>query len=135
MVPAVQKQVLVAVVGAHLSGMPLNYQLTERNARLVQRCATRAAYRLYELPHSSPAKPGLIRCGDESGVAIDVEVWEMPVEEFGSFVALVGPPLSIGTIELAHGAPVKGFLCESYAVEGARDISNFSGWRQFLNNR
>jgi allophanate hydrolase len=77
----------------------------------------------------------LVRCGDGSGAAIEVEVWEMPVEEFGSFVALVGPPLSIGTIELSDSAAVKGFLCESYAVEGARDISSYGGWRQFLNSR
>jgi allophanate hydrolase len=134
-VPAAQRRVLVAVVGAHLSGMPLNYQLTERDAKRVQCCATQPAYRLFELPHANPPKPGLVRCGDGSGAAIEVEVWEMPVEEFGSFVALVGPPLSIGTIELSDSAAVKGFLCESYAVEGARDISSYGGWRQFLNSR
>ncbi|HEX3988299.1 MAG TPA: allophanate hydrolase, partial [Verrucomicrobiae bacterium] len=128
-VPAFGKKVLVAVIGAHLSGMPLNYQLTERNAKLVQSCMTKPVYRLYELPNAIPPKPGLIRCGEGNGASIEVEVWEMAAEQFGSFVALVGPPLTIGTIELSRGAPVKGFLCESYAVEGARDISNFGGWR------
>ncbi len=129
-VPAVGKKVLVAVVGAHLSGMPLNYQLTERSAKLAQCCKTKPVYRLYELPNATPPKPGLIRCGEGNGASIELEVWEMPVEEFGSFVALVAKPLSIGTIELSPGAPVKGFLCESYAIDGARDISSFGGWRK-----
>ncbi|HEX4121772.1 MAG TPA: allophanate hydrolase [Verrucomicrobiae bacterium] len=133
--PAVQKRVRVAVVGAHMTGMALNYQLTERNAKRVQCCVTQAVYRFYELSNATPQKPGLVRCSDGTGVAIEVEVWEMPVEQFGSFVALVGAPLTIGTIELSDGAPVKGFLCEAYAVEGARDISNHGGWRKFLSSR
>jgi len=135
MTSATGKSVLIAVVGAHLSGMPLNYQLTERNAKRVRCCPTQPVYRLFELPNTTPPKPGLVRCRDGTGVAIDVEVWEMAVEEFGSFVALVASPLTIGTIELSEGAPVKGFLCESYAVEDARDVSSYGGWRQFVNGR
>ncbi|HEY3914647.1 MAG TPA: allophanate hydrolase [Verrucomicrobiae bacterium] len=134
-VPATQKIVRVAVVGAHLSGMPLNYQLTERKAKRVQNFITQPAYRLYEIPNTTPPKPGLVRCQNGTGVAIEVEVWEMPVEEFGSFISLVDAPLSIGTVELSDGTSVKGFLCESYAVENARDISNFGGWRPFLKSR
>jgi allophanate hydrolase len=134
-VPATQKVVRVAVVGAHLSGMPLNYQLTERKAKRVKSYTTQPAYRLYEIPNTTPPKPGLVRCQNGTGVAIEVEVWEMPVEEFGSFTSLVDAPLSIGTVELSDGTSVKGFLCESYAVENARDISSFGGWRPFLKSR
>jgi len=122
--------VKVAVVGAHLSGQPLNHQLTSRSATLVRTCRTAACYALYALPNTTPPKPGLLRV--KEGVAIEVEVWEMSVEAFGSFVAAIPPPLGIGTIQLKDGEGVKGFLCESYALEGARDISGFGGWRRFL---
>jgi len=124
--------VTLAVVGAHLSGMPLNHELTARGARLLERCSTAARYRLYELRDTRPAKPGLARAADGSGVAVDVELWNVPVEGFGSFVAQVPPPLAIGTVVLADGREVKGFLCEGYALEGARDISAFGGWRRFV---
>ena len=122
----------LAVVGAHLSGQPLNYQLLERGARLVCACRTHACYRLYTLANTTPPKPGLVRSDAGDGVAIAIEVWEMPVEEFGSFVAQVPPPLSIGSVLLEDGQVVKGFLCEGYAIQGAHDISSFGGWREFL---
>ena len=124
--------VRLAVVGAHLSGQPLNYQLLERGARLVSACRTHACYRLYTLPNTTPPKPGLVRSDAGDGIAVVVEVWEMPVEEFGSFVAQVPPPLSIGSVLLEDGQVVKGFLCEGYAIQGAHDISSFGGWREFL---
>ncbi len=124
--------VRVAVVGAHLSGMPLNGQLIGRDATLVGASTTSSSYRLYALPGSVPPKPGLVRTRPGAGLPIALELWDMPVEHFGSFVAAIPAPLGIGSIELADGGTVKGFVCESYALEGARDISTFGGWRAFL---
>lgn len=124
--------VRLAVVGAHLSGLPLNHQLTERRARLVWTGDTEATYRLYALPNTTPPKPGLIRVNGAGGAAIAVEVWEMTEAAFGSFVAAIPAPLGIGTILLANGDSVKGFLCEAAALDGAQDISHFGGWRSFL---
>jgi allophanate hydrolase len=121
----------VAVVGAHLSGQPLNHQLLERKARLVRACRTRPCYRLYALSNTTPAKPGLVRSEDGDGTAIAVEVWEMPTEDFGSFMSQVSAPLTIGSVLLEDGETVKGFLCEGYAVRDAQDISRFGGWREF----
>ncbi len=126
---ATENSVRIAVVGAHLSGQPLNDQLTSRGARLIETTRTAPAYRLYALPQSQ--KPGLQRVA-EGGVEIEVEVWEMPVEQFGSFVALIPAPLGIGTLSLADGSTVLGFLCESLALQDAADISAFGGWRAWL---
>ncbi len=121
--------VQLAVVGAHLSGMPLNDQLTSRGGRLVTRTTTAPRYRLYALPDTHPAKPGLAR--DTDGVRIEVEVWELPVAAFGNLVSEVPPPLGIGSVELDDGRWVKGFICEGYAITAARDISSFGGWRAY----
>jgi allophanate hydrolase len=126
-----QPTLKVAVVGAHLSGQPLNSQLVERHARLVSTTTTSAAYRLYALDTRPVAKPGLIRV-PSGGAAIVLEVWDMPVAHFGSFVELIGSPLGIGTVELADGSFVKGFVCESFALDGARDITEYGGWRAYL---
>lgn len=120
----------VAVVGAHLSGQPLNHQLTDRRARLQRTTTTSANYRLHALP-TQPPKPGLLRRTGE-GMPIEVEIWDMPIEEFGSFVALVPPPLAIGSLELADGTLVKGFVCEPEALETSPDISHHQGWRAYL---
>jgi allophanate hydrolase len=125
----------LAVVGAHLTGLPLNRELTARGARLVRRARTAPRYRLYALPGTTPPKPGMIRTADAGGQAIEVEVWELPVAAFGAFVAGVPSPLSIGTIELDDGQPVHGFLCEAVATSGAEDISRFGGWRNYLASR
>jgi allophanate hydrolase len=127
---AADNEIAVAVVGAHLSGMPLNRELTSFGARFLEESATAADYRLFLLP-GAPAKPGLIRV-DAGGAAIAVEVWALPADEFGRFVASVPPPLSIGTLALADGRKVKGFLAEAVATQGARDISAFGGWRAFM---
>jgi allophanate hydrolase len=128
---AADGEIAVAVVGAHLSGMPLNRELTAFGARFLEESATAADYRLFLLPGGAPAKPGLIRV-DGGGAAIAVELWAMPADEFGRFVARVPPPLSIGTLTLADGRNVKGFLVEAAATAGARDISAFGGWRAFM---
>lgn len=126
-------RVALAVVGAHLSDQPLNHQLTQRGAHLVRTCRTAPKYRLFALPGTTPPKPGLIRCSQgAAGHRIEVEVWELDAEGFGTFVAAIPPPLGIGTLELDDGTLVKGFLCESSALECATDISQFGGWRAFL---
>lgn len=132
--PGLQPQavVKVAVVGAHLSGMPLNSQLTERQARLVASTTTAPDYQLFALPGTVPPKPGLLRVAPGQGTRIAVEVWEMPVAHYGSFVALIPAPLGIGTLVLADGSSVKGFICEPQALAGARDISHWGGWRGYV---
>ena len=123
----------VAVVGAHLSDMPLNHELTSRGARLVNATHTAPVYQLFALPGTRPPKPGLVRVAG-IGNAIAVEVWEMPLDRYGDFVAGVPAPLAIGTLDLADGTRVQGFVCEAYAIVGALDISNYGGWRDFVAN-
>lgn len=124
--------VRLAVVGAHLNAMPLNAQLTERGARLVSTSATAPHYRLYALSGSVPPKPGLLRVAEGQGESIALELWDMPLEHYGSFVSLIPAPLGIGTLQLANGASVQGFLCEVQALQGAHDISGFGGWRAYV---
>ena len=123
----------LAVVGAHLQGMPLHGQLVERGCRFVARTRTAAAYKLFALPDTTPAKPGLARA--EGGVAIEVEVYDMPLDAVGGFLALIPPPLGLGSVELADGRWVKGFICEPHVLAGARDISAHGGWRAWLDSR
>jgi allophanate hydrolase len=121
----------VAVVGAHLTSMPLNFQLTSRDAVLVEQTTTAASYRLYALPGTVPPKPGLARV-EADGSEIIVELWDVPQARFGEFVAEIPPPLGIGNLQLTDGRWVKGFICEPYALDGARDITGFGGWRAFI---
>lgn len=123
---------LVAVVGAHLMGQPLNRQLTDRAARLVSTTKSANRYRLFALPGTVPAKPGLMCDPSYQGQGIELEVWAIPTVQFGSFVAEIPAPLGIGSIELADGSIVKGFVCESYALADAVDITSFGGWRAYL---
>ncbi len=125
-------EIALAVVGAHLSGMALNGELKALGARLLEATSTAADYRLFALDGSKPAKPGLLRVALGKGSAIAVEIWALRAESFGRFVAAIPPPLSIGTLRLADGRTVKGFLVEADAVTGARDISSFGGWRNYL---
>jgi allophanate hydrolase len=129
--PAVQATLALAVVGAHLSGLPLNGQLLERGATLLQATTTAPHYRLYALPGTTPPKPGLQRVA-EGGGAIALEVWAMPVAAVGSFLALIPPPLGLGSVQLADGSHVHGFLCEAHALAGAHDITALGGWRAYL---
>lgn len=127
--PAGAAQVQLAVVGAHLSGMSQNHQLTERGGRLLRATVTAPVYRLYELKDSEPPRPGLVRVPEGQGVGIKVEIWSMPVDQFGSFVAAIPSPLGIGRLLLADGGEVSGFLCEFHALAGAADISAVDRWK------
>ena len=121
----------LAVCGAHLSGMPLNQQLTACEASLVKATKTAAAYRLYALAGRPPFRPGLIK-DEGNGRSIEVEVWRMPLHRFGEFVAGIPQPLGIGKALLEDGAEVSSFICEAHAVKDARDITHFGGWRRYL---
>jgi allophanate hydrolase len=125
-------EIPLAVVGAHIAGMPLNGELKVLGARLLETTHTAADYRLYALPGAHPAKPGLLRVAPRAGAPIEIEIWALPAATYGRFVATVPAPLSIGTIRLADGRTVHGFLVESEAVADARDISSFGGWRAYL---
>ncbi len=129
--PAVEPTMPIAVVGAHLSGLPLNAQLTERGATLREATHTAPHYRLFALPDTTPPKPGVLRSA-VGGAALAVEVWDVPLRHVGSFLGLIPAPLGLGSIELADGQRVHGFLCESHAVEQASDITSFGGWRAYL---
>ena len=123
--------VALAVVGAHLSGEPLNGQLLALGARRRETVRSAPTYRLYALPDTDPAKPGLVGGAPAEGDGVELEIWELAVEAFGRLVAAVPAPLSIGTITLADGRAVKGFLCESSAIAGATDITVHGGWRAY----
>ena len=131
--PAFKQRLNVAVVGAHLSGLPLNWQLTQRHGQLVRTTHTSANYQLFALPNTSPPKPGLRRL-QQGGSAIALEVWSLPTEHLGSFLGLIPAPLGLGTIELDDGSLCHGFLCEPYALDNALDISHFGGWRAYLSS-
>ena len=120
----------LAVAGAHLSGQPLNHQLTDRDATLVTTTTTVPAYRFYALD-TVPPKPGLVRVAT-GGAAVEVEVWSLDPAAFADFVDAIPAPLCIGRVVLADGTDVAGFLCEPLAVDGAADITAFGGWRRYL---
>lgn len=134
-VPTLTDGVLLAVAGAHLSGQPLNHQLTSRGARLVQSVRSAVDYRLFALAGTTPPKPGLVRTPGFVGPGIELEVWALDTEAFGSFVAEVPSPMVIGTTVLDDGTSVKGFSCEPASLEGALDITAHGGWRAFLASR
>ncbi len=127
-----ENAIQLAVLGAHLSGQPLNGQLTSRGARLVRTVKTAGDYKLYALTNTSPQKPGLIRTPGFEGPGIEAEIWSLSPEAFGTFVAAIPPPLGIGTCEMSDSTAVKGFICEPFAVIGMQDITHFGGWRNYL---
>ncbi len=142
--PAAAPTLALAVVGAHLQGMPLHGQLLERGARLLARTRTAPAYRLFALPGTTPPKPGLARVAEGTpGHSIELEVYALPMDQVGSFMALIPPPLGLGSVELVaplDGAPggsawVKGFICEGAALAEATDISAHAGWRHYIASR
>ncbi len=122
----------VAVCGAHMEGLPLNYQLTERGGRLLERTTTSANYRLFLLPGGPPQRPGMVR--DLEGAAIEVEVWELPAINMGDFLNQIPAPLGLGRVQLADGSSVPGFLCEAWAVQQAQELTITGGWRKFLDS-
>jgi allophanate hydrolase len=124
-------EIPIAVVGAHLSGMALNHELTSLGARLLETAETAPDYQLYALS-TTPPKPGMLRIAPGTGVSLALELWALSAAAFGTFVAAVPPPLSIGTVNLSDGRSVKGFIVEPAALDGARDISSFGGWRAFM---
>lgn len=128
---ATPESIDVVVCGAHLEGQPLNWQLTERGATLQSKTSTAPVYRLYALAGGPPMRPGM-QLNETNGAAIEVEVWRVPSAEFGSFVAGIPAPLGIGKLKLVDGRLVSGFICEGYALEEAKDITEFGSWRSYL---
>ena len=118
----------IAVVGAHMSGLPLNVQLTELGGRLERAAVSAPVYRLYALAGGPPQRPGMMRVAD-GGAAVELEIWSLPTAAVGTFVRKIPAPLGIGTVALADGSSVLGFLCESHATAGAHDITTLGGWR------
>lgn len=126
-----EDRVPIAVVGAHMSGLPLNVQLTELGGRLEKAGRTAPVYRFYALPGGPPRRPGMVRV-TQGGGAIELEVWSLPVAEVGHFLRRIPAPLGLGTVALADGSDVLGFLCESHATAGAEDITELGGWRAYM---
>ena len=127
---APQSLLPVVVCGAHLEGLALHWQLAERDAVKIASTTTAAHYRMYALAGGPPYRPGLMR--ETNGVALPVEVWGVPRDQFGSFVAEIPAPLGIGKVELADGSWLPGFICEPYGLEGAEDITALGGWKPYL---
>jgi allophanate hydrolase len=123
----------LVVVGAHMTGMALNGELTALGGAFSRAVKTTADYRLFALNGAPPKRPGLLRIADGRGVSIDVEVWLLPREAFGAFVASIPAPLCIGTVRLSDGTAPKGFLVEPQGIVDATDISALRGWRAFVN--
>jgi len=123
----------LVVCGAHMSGLPLNHQLTRLGSNLLEATRTAPIYRLFALA-GEPKRPGLIRYTEEDGHAIDVEVWLMPATNLGAFSKLIPPPLCLGTVFLENGCSALGFLCEPAGISDAKEISHLGGWRHYLQN-
>lgn len=124
----------VVVCGAHLNGLPLNWQLKQRGGRLVEATLSSPDYQLYALAGGPPFRPGMVRV-TEGGVSIPVEVWELPSSELGSFLTGIPAPLGLGKVQLASGAWESGFICEAYGLDGASNISAFGGWRAYMQSK
>ncbi|MEZ5650051.1 MAG: allophanate hydrolase [Burkholderiaceae bacterium] len=131
--PVATDELALAVVGAHMSGMPLNGELTDRGGRLLVRTRTAAEYRLYALAGGPPQRPGLVR--DAGGAPIDIEIWAMPRSAIGDFLAGVPSPLGLGRLTLSDGSEVPGFICEPHGLAGAREVTSYGGWRAYLASR
>jgi allophanate hydrolase len=125
----------IVVVGAHLTGMPLNQELTEPGGYLLKTCRTAGDYRLFVLPNTVPPKPGLIREPGFTGDGLEVEVWALPPEAFGHFVQKIPGPLGIGKVALDDGSVISGFLCEAHAIAGAQEVTALGGWRAYIGTR
>lgn len=124
-----RNEIAIAVVGAHMNGLPLNHQLTDRDGRFLMSTQTASEYCLYKLGDERPLRPGLIK--DKRGQAIELEIWALPKTQFADFIAQIPPPLCIGSIVLTDQQQVKGFLCEPHGLKNSRNITEFGGWRAF----
>lgn len=122
----------IALVGAHMAGLPLNAEIAALGGRFLRAAETEPCYRLFALPGSPPARPGLLRVEAGTGSVIALEVWAIPSERVGALLASIPAPLGLGTLRLADGTAPKGFLAEAEGTRGAEDISRFGGWRAFL---
>lgn len=127
------EMIKIAVCGAHMNGLPLNPQLVALGGEFVQATKTAPYYKLFKLKGFSPERPGLLRV-PEGGGGIDLEIWQMPIENYGMFVATVPAPLGFASLALEDNTTVQGFICESYVTLDAEDISSLGGWRAYLNN-
>ena len=132
--PARNDKARVVVCGAHLDGLSLNWQLKQRDGKLLQATRSSANYKLYALAGGPPFRPGMVRV-DQGGSAIEVEVWELPSSELGSFLTGIPAPLGLGKVELDDGSWETGFICEPYGLEGAVDITGYGGWRAYMSSR
>ena len=126
------EEIKIAAVGAHMSGLPLNHQITDLGGRFLKSTKTDSHYKLYRLVGGPPERPGLVR--DPSGSSIELEIWTMPTSKFGEFMEQIPSPLGIGTLTLETGETVKGFICEASEITEAEDITSFGGWRGYLNS-
>ena len=131
-IPEPDGRLVIAVVGAHLSGMPLNHELSNNAGLLLRQCRTAPDYRLYVLPATVPKKPGLLHAPGHVGPGIELELWSLPAEAFGRFVARIPSPLGVGKLKLDDGSEATGFLCEPHALSGAEEITRFGGWRTYI---
>lgn len=127
--------IMVLAVGAHLAGLPLNWQLTNVGGRLLEVVRTAPDYRFYALAGTVPPKPGLVRDPGFQGPGIEGELWSLPAAAFGRFVAAIPGPLGIGKVRLEDGREVSGFLCEAAALDGAKEITALGGWRRYLTEK
>lgn len=123
----------IVVCGAHMRDLPLNTQLLERNAVFRESVQTAACYRFYALPGGPPFRPGLVRVNHDGG-KLEAEIWSLPAEHWGDFIALIPSPLAIGSVLLDDGRSIKGFVCEAFATVGAKDITALRSWRVFLDS-
>lgn len=130
--PASSDCIELAVCGAHMADLPLNWQLTDRGAQFVRKTETSAHYQFYALAGGPPARPGLVRSDAAEAASISLEIWSMPKTAIGSFMEAIPAPLGIGSIELSDGTWVKGFLCEAIGTNGATEISHIGNWRDFI---
>jgi allophanate hydrolase len=125
------KTIKIAVCGAHMLGLPLNHQLTELDATFEKETSTAKGYRLFDVPEKFPPRPGMVR-DTNSETSLKLEVWTMPLENFGAFMIQIASPLCIGTVLLEDESSVYGFLCEGDALVGAKEITKYEGWRKYI---
>jgi allophanate hydrolase len=121
----------LALAGAHMSGLPLNGQITERGGRMLRAARTAPGYRLLALPGGPPQRPALVPDPDGSA-SIEIELWDLPPERIGDLLALVPSPLAFGKLRIDDGSEVTGFVGAAGAEAGARDVTEHGSWRAWL---